>query len=171
LNKHIKKDIVYQNIFLLLGSNLSNRQAMLDAAKVKIGQEEISIVKESHFYETEAWGNTDQPSFINQVIQVNTALEPQILLSTLLAIEKELGRKRYERWGPRSIDIDILYYNQEICTYANLKIPHPEIQHRRFAIEPLVEIAPQFIHPVFNISNSILLERCTDNLEVLKLRS
>lgn len=171
MNKHIKKDIVYQNIFLLLGSNLSNRQAMLNEAKIKIELAGISIEEKSHFYETAAWGNTNQPSFINQVVQVNTVLEPQDLLSALLNIEKELGRKRFEKWGPRSIDIDILYYNQEICVYDNLKIPHPEIQHRRFALEPLIEIAPHFTHPVFNISNLILLERCTDNLEVLKLDS
>lgn len=171
MNKPVNTDIVYQNIYLLLGSNLADRQLMLEAAKNQIRQKGITITGESHYYETAAWGNTDQPPFINQVIQLSTIQKPLDLLATILDIELELGRKRFEKWGPRCIDIDILYYNQEICVYDNLKIPHPEIQNRAFALEPLVEIAPEFIHPVFNISNATLLERCNDNLEVKKLVS
>jgi len=167
----LNTDKVYHTIFLMLGSNLSDRISMLEAAKATIRKAGISITKESHLYETAAWGKTDQPPFINQVIQISCNLIPLELLARILDVEKELGRKRLEIWGPRCIDIDILYFNQQICIYDNLKIPHPEIQNRRFALAPLVEIASDFIHPVFNLSNATLLERCIDNLDVKKLDS
>lgn len=151
-------------IFLLLGSNLGNRLQNLSDARNKIG----GIVASSSVYMTGAWGNTTQPDFLNQAIQIETQLNPDELLSRLLMIEIEMGRVRIEKWGPRVIDIDILFYNDVIVNTKSLTLPHPEIQNRRFALAPLAEIT-DLTHPIFEKTIRQLLDECKDTLEVRRL--
>ncbi len=127
------------------------------------------ILKCSSVYETQSWGKTDEPDYLNQVVQLSTLLSPAEVLSKILNIEAEMGRKRYEKWGSRLIDIDILFYNNEIIKQHNLEIPHPELHKRRFTLDPLVEIAPNFVHPVTNKTMLELKNFLTDNLIVKKL--
>ncbi|HUR66123.1 MAG TPA: 2-amino-4-hydroxy-6-hydroxymethyldihydropteridine diphosphokinase [Chitinophagaceae bacterium] len=154
--------------YLLTGGNLGNRQANLALAKEHISQQCGTLVKVSSLYETAAWGNTDQPAFLNQALQLETNLHARQLLRRLLKIEKQMGRERKEKYGPRIIDIDILFFNEEVHNYSLLKLPHPEMQNRRFALLPLAEIAPDIIHPVLKRSVSELLYECPDLLEVKK---
>lgn len=156
------------DIFLLLGTNVGNRTLNLDAAKKAISR--ISqIVNQSSLYKTAAWGNTDQPDFYNQVIEINTALEPEALLDKILFIEADLGRIRKEKWGPRIIDIDILFYEERVVQKEHLIIPHPGIPSRKFVLKPLVEIAPLFTHPLLKKTTTTLLHECQDDLTVEKV--
>lgn len=156
-------------VYLLLGSNLGNRKVHLSKT-IKLIEKSIGkISKFSSVYETAAWGKLNQPAFLNQVIVVDTKVSPDCLLSELQRIEKLIGRIRKEKWGERTIDVDILYYNDIIIETDYLSIPHPEIQHRRFTLEPLTEIAPEFHHPVLNRSNLDLLTECKDLLTVRKM--
>ena len=134
--------------YLLTGGNMGDRKLALQKALSLIEQHCGDIISLSSIFETEAWGNTDQPSFFNQVMAIQTELKPRQLLRRILKIETQIGRIREEKYGPRIIDIDILFYNDEVHNYPLLKIPHPEIQNRRFVFVPLAEIAPDFIHPV-----------------------
>lgn len=156
-------------VFLLLGSNLGDRPQVLAAVREMIAEQAGSIVNQSAIYETEPWGITDQPAFLNQVIEITTSLLPEDLLRIILNIEHDLGRIRYERWGARVIDIDILYFGQTIMDSARLTLPHPRIQDRRFVLAPLAEIAPDFIHPVLQKTTSKLLEQCPDTSAVSKI--
>ena len=117
-------------------------------------------------YQTEAWGPIPQADFLNQVILVRTTLAPQACLTEILAIEKEFGRERKERWGPRTLDIDILYYSDILIAEADLTVPHPRIAERKFILTPLVEIAPLFEDPVTRKSMKALLENCIDSSQV-----
>jgi len=128
-----------------------------------------SLIRSSSIYETEAWGKTDQPSFLNQALEISTSLNARQLMRKILKIEKEMGRIRKEKLGPRIIDIDILLYENEIHDLRFLKIPHPEMQNRRFVLVPLAEIDPTLQHPVFKKTIAELLEECPDNLEVKKI--
>ncbi len=152
------------NVFLLLGTNEGDRIANLTSALSYIEKEAVTVLQISKIYETAAWGNTDQPSFLNQVVLLETALDPEELLSVLLKIEMELGRIRKQKWGPRVIDIDILFYGDTVISTENLKIPHPEIQNRRFTLVPLVDLSPDFIHPTLHCSLRQLLGITTDEL-------
>src|SRR5690349_22735984 len=134
-------------IFLLLGTNLGDRMANLSAARDYIQQNAGTIIKQSSIYKTAAWGKTDQPDFYNQAVVLDTALSPHELLDTVLGIENVMGRKREEKWGARLIDIDILFYGEMVVTKPQLTIPHPGIPHRRFVLQPMAEIAGEFIHP------------------------
>ena len=154
--------------YLVTGTNIGNRSSNLAAANELIKQNCGEIIRCSSIYETEPWGNTNQSSFLNQALCINTALDPANLLSCLLSIEKKLGRVRKEKYGPRIIDIDIIFYNQEVIDESKLQIPHPEMQHRLFVLFPLSEIASEFIHPVFNITIREMLEQCNDQLTVKK---
>ncbi len=154
--------------YLLTGGNLGNRAQSLATARLYIEQQCGNITKTSSLYETAAWGKKDQPSFLNQVLEIQTALTPRRLLRKILNIEKQIGRIRTEKYGPRIIDIDILLFNTEIHNYSLLKIPHPELQNRRFVLVPLAEIAPSVTHPVFKKSIKELLAICPDKLEVIK---
>lgn len=124
------------------------------------------ITNASPLYETAAWGKNDQPAFLNQALEIQTGLTPRQLLKKILSIEKQIGRVRKEKYGPRIIDIDILLFNDEIHNYPSLTIPHPELQNRRFVLVPLVEVAPGIIHPVFKKTIAELLTICPDTLEV-----
>lgn len=153
-------------IYLLLGSNIGRRLKNLERAKELIVSNGITIRKESQVYETAAWGNEDQESFLNQVIEVETKKSPQRLLQITQMIENEMGRVRYEKWGKRLIDIDILYFNELVFQENDLSLPHPGIADRRFTLVPLVEIAPELLHPELSKTQTQLLDECPDSLEV-----
>ncbi|WP_296618318.1 2-amino-4-hydroxy-6-hydroxymethyldihydropteridine diphosphokinase [Marivirga sp.] len=155
-----------EGIFLLLGSNLGDRENILAQAIVALDKNGIKVVKKSSIYETAAWGKTDQQAFLNQVLQIETFLDAHDLLKLILEIELQLGRVRKVKWGERIIDIDILYFNDVVYQDSDLEIPHPGIPYRRFTLIPLVEIYPNFIHPAKHISQKELLDNCEDNLEV-----
>jgi 2-amino-4-hydroxy-6-hydroxymethyldihydropteridine diphosphokinase len=152
--------------FLLIGGNLGNRQQNLDTAKLLIQKYCGKVTKSSSLYQTAAWGKTDQPAFLNQALQIETRLTAEELMRQILAIEKIMGRERKEKYGPRIIDIDILLFNDEQHNSPFLKIPHPEMQNRLFALIPLAEIASTVHHPVFKKSISQLLKETPDKLEV-----
>ena len=155
--------------YLLIGGNLGNRKENLQQARELIAAEAGPILGFSSLYETEAWGMEDQPAFLNQVLLVSTDKSARQLLSTILAIEHHMGRERTQKFGPRLIDIDILFYNSEIIDESGLSIPHPQLHLRRFTLKPLNEVAPDLIHPVLHKSISDLLRECPDPLAVKKL--
>jgi 2-amino-4-hydroxy-6-hydroxymethyldihydropteridine diphosphokinase len=157
------------SIYLILGSNIGNSLEILLSAVKSIEAEIGIVITKSNFYFTKAWGNTNQPDFINQAIHVETNLSPQELLEKILAIEKKAGRTRTEiKWEQRSLDIDILFFNDLIIDEPNLIIPHPFLQERNFVLTPLLEIAKDFIHPVLKKTIFQLSEECKDALEVKK---
>src|SRR5579859_4571578 len=155
--------------YLLIGGNEGDRTATLATARNYIEAAAGAIRSRSSLYETAPWGKTDQADFLNQALQLETALDAPALLSTLLGIEERMGRKRREKYGARIIDIDILFFNDAIIRQPGLLVPHPEVQNRRFALAPLEEIAPSYIHPVLGVSVRELLLTCTDPLAVKKL--
>jgi 2-amino-4-hydroxy-6-hydroxymethyldihydropteridine diphosphokinase len=154
--------------YLLIGGNMGDRESYLSKAKTAIEKECGKIIKQSAIYETEAWGMTEQSAFLNQALAVQTRLDPEELLYAILTIEEKLGRKREIKYGPRIIDIDILLFNNEIINIHNLRIPHPEMQNRRFALQCLNDIASKKNHPVFRKTIAQLLAECTDPLTVNK---
>lgn len=158
-----------KEVVLLLGANLGDKIATLRNAieEIKKNIGEISLI--SHLYETAAWGVEDQPTYYNQVIVCSTNHSSETLLKNTQSIENRLGRVRKEKWGARIIDIDILFIENEIIDTETLKVPHPFIQERRFTLEPLVEILPNFIHPILKKTNKDLLLHCKDPLKVEKL--
>jgi len=142
--------------YLGLGTNLGDRKQNISKAIEAISLK-MSISKQSSLYETTAWGYTDQPDFLNQVIQVETNLSPLRLLNFLKKTEVELGRVENFRYGPRLIDIDILFYDDLVITTSRLQIPHPKITERAFVLVPLNEIAPGYIHPILKKTVAELL--------------
>ncbi len=157
-----------KKIFLSLSSNLGDKKANIENACVLLEKNDIKIIKKSALYETEPWGEEEQPWFLNQVVEVATILHPQDLLEKTQDIEKELGRKKRKKWTEREIDIDILFYGKEILHKENLTIPHPFIEDRKFILVPLNEIASDFIHPILKKSMKELLHECNDLLQVEK---
>jgi 2-amino-4-hydroxy-6-hydroxymethyldihydropteridine diphosphokinase len=155
-------------VYLLLGSNEGERLLHLKKA-IDAVQAWGKIEKKSSVYETAAWGLESQPSFLNMVIELSTELDAQEVLQKTQDIERQLGRQRTVKWGQRTLDIDILFFNNEIIEETNLKIPHPFMYERRFTLEPLNEIAGSCLHPSYNKTVSDLLAACPDNLEVKKL--
>ena len=157
------------DVFLLLGSNLGDRKGYLQKAIDLIETELGVVTQKSSIYETEAWGKTDEPNYLNQVVQVNTTLPARQVLEKVLQIETKMGRVREMKWGARIIDIDILFYGQDIITEPGLTVPHPELHNRKFTLEPLSEISPDWQHPVFKKSIFQLKSELKDNLIVKKL--
>jgi len=152
---------------LLLGGNIGDRMQLLGNAAKMINEKIGTIVKSSSVYETEPWGFQSEKPFLNQVIIVETGLSPKGMLKELLNIEKNLGRKRIStRYESRSIDIDILMYDNLIIDEEDLQIPHPRLHKRRFALIPLAEIAGDIIHPVLKVRLEVLAHKCKDNLKV-----
>jgi 2-amino-4-hydroxy-6-hydroxymethyldihydropteridine diphosphokinase len=157
------------NTYLLLGSNMGNSIKQLSTAIEQIEKKIGALLLTSNLYATAAWGNTSQPDFLNQVIEVATQLDATETLKEILSIEKNMGRIRTVKNAPRTIDIDILFFNNEIINRSVLIVPHPEIQNRRFVLIPINEIAPQMIHPVLNKTIEQLLLQCPDQLAVKKI--
>jgi 2-amino-4-hydroxy-6-hydroxymethyldihydropteridine diphosphokinase len=155
-------------VYLLIGGNMGDRMLHLNKAKEEIEKQCGQIIKQSSVYETAAWGVEEQAAFLNQVLEIQTDLSPQKLLKTILKIEEDLGRKREIKYGPRLIDIDILLFGDVVIDMHGLKIPHPQMQHRRFVLEPLNEIAAGKIHPVLQKKIAQILSACTDPLTVNK---
>ncbi|MBP2620514.1 2-amino-4-hydroxy-6-hydroxymethyldihydropteridine diphosphokinase [Streptococcus panodentis] len=137
-----------RRVLIGLGSNQGDRAANLDAALAKMAEQHIRLVQASGRIETEPWGGVEQDPFLNQAVEVESWLAPQDLLQTLLAIEADLGRVREVKWGPRVIDLDILYIGQEEIYSPDLIVPHPYAAERAFVLQPLLEIAPHFVDPV-----------------------
>ncbi|MCS6822116.1 MAG: 2-amino-4-hydroxy-6-hydroxymethyldihydropteridine diphosphokinase [Microscillaceae bacterium] len=154
---------------LLLGTNLGDRLQNLQAACQYIYQEIGKIVQQSSIYETEPWGYTQQPTFYNQVLNVESELSPWEVLQKNQAIEQKLGRTIRNKWTARSMDIDILYAEGTVLETPNLIIPHPAIPFRRFTLVPLCEIMPHFLHPVLEQTQEYLLKNCADDLAVKRL--
>ena len=155
-------------VYLLIGGNMGDRMANLKDAIKHIEQQVGNVQLLSSIYETEAWGQTNQPNFYNQALLLHTQLASTELMNKLLEIENFMGRVRTVKMGPRTIDIDIIYFNNEVITSELITIPHPKLTERKFVLTPLVEIAPNYIHPFLNKSNTHLLKDCGDSLAVYK---
>jgi 2-amino-4-hydroxy-6-hydroxymethyldihydropteridine diphosphokinase len=154
------------SIYLLLGGNQGERVSVLAKASQLLAEQLGTIIASSPLYETAAWGKTDQPDFLNQAIHIDTKFSPVESLAIIHDIEQLLGRQRTEHWGQRTLDIDILFYEDEVIHSSRLVIPHPEVQNRRFALIPLKAIAAELVHPVLGKNISTLLDECPDKLEV-----
>lgn len=155
--------------YLLTGGNLGNRNSNLTMARELIHESCGKITGQSSVYETAAWGPVAQPDYLNQVLELETRLSPADLMHNLLGIEKSLGRHREERYGARTLDIDILFYDDLVIDREDLIIPHPRLYTRRFVLVPLCEIAPGLVHPILQLTVKQLLEQCTDPLNVKKI--
>lgn len=154
------------SIYLLLGGNQGDRAGILAQARQLLAEQLGTVMASSPLYQTAAWGKTDQPDFLNQAIHIETEHSAIESLSIINHIEHLLGRQRTEHWGQRTLDIDILFYDDAIIHSSRLVIPHPEVQNRRFALIPLKAIAAKLVHPVLVKDISTLLEECPDKLEV-----
>lgn len=147
--------------YIGLGSNLGEKRKNLLRAIQLLNQiSGIKVTKKSSFYLTTPVGYIAQPDFLNAVVEIETNLTPNQLLTQLLQLEKILGRIRQKKWGPRIIDLDILLYNDKVIRQKHLIIPHPQMHRRLFVLEPLVEIAPQLRHPVLHHTMTELLQQC-----------
>ncbi|MEQ8556276.1 MAG: 2-amino-4-hydroxy-6-hydroxymethyldihydropteridine diphosphokinase [Cyclobacteriaceae bacterium] len=154
-------------IYLLLGSNIEDRMKALNTAIGLLQAYGIHIQEHSMIYETAPWGILDQNWFLNVGIAIKTEMEPHDLLLTCQNIEHKMGRERKEKWGPRIIDIDILYYRDQIIDTDSLNVPHPGIPDRKFTLILLNDLAPDALHPTLKRSQSELLKNCEDQSECL----
>jgi len=157
------------DVFLLLGGNLGDRHLFLEQAIARIESDIAPVLKASSVYETQSWGKTDAPDYLNQVLMLQSDLPAPAFLKKILHIENVLGRLREEKWGSRTIDIDILFYGGAVINELNLVIPHPELHKRRFTLEPLAEIAPGLMHPVINKNILQIKNELKDNLHRKKV--
>lgn len=158
-----------KGIYLLVGSNLGDRHNNLQNAIHLISHHIGTVSEKSAIYESEAWGETNQPDFFNQVINIETELSHEALLHALQGIEKKLGKYKIGKWRERLIDLDILYYHNRIVRTNQLMIPHPEIQNRNFVLLPLCEIAGEDVHPILLKSHQQLLNESPDPLKVWRV--
>ena len=155
-------------VYLLLGSNQQGPKKQLVLAQRSITQKIGRIQRKSAIYQTAAWGNTDQPDFLNQVVILQTKFTASQTMQTILQIEEKMGRQRTVKNAPRIIDIDILFFNKEIIDDKELTVPHPQLQKRRFVLVPLNELSPNFKHPVLKKNVHQLFIHCHDKLNVKK---
>lgn len=165
----MQKDSFLHTITLSLGSNEGNSKLILENACRLLQSEIGKLASISAFYSTKPWGNPNQPDFLNNALILQTEFSPQECLLIIQKIEIELGRIRTEKWGKRTIDIDVLFYDNLTINEKNITIPHPEIENRNFVLQPLAEICPYFIHPILNKTIKELLLVCKDESEVIKL--
>jgi 2-amino-4-hydroxy-6-hydroxymethyldihydropteridine diphosphokinase len=155
--------------YISLGGNVGNTQEIFQEALKEVEKRIGNILQQSSLYQTAAWGNTEQNDFLNQVIWIESALEANQLLDSLLTIELLFGRERKEPWGPRTLDLDLLFFNQEIIQSDHLMVPHPRIKERKFILVPLNEIAVDFIDPQTGKTIEAILHDCADDLVVKKI--
>ena len=140
-------------VYLSTGSNLGDRlENLAQAARLLDSKRGIKVLRLSQVYETEPWGYLDQPAFLNQVVEIATTIPPLRLLRTMKKIEKEGGRKPGFRYGPRVIDVDIIFYGAEVFAEQGLNIPHPQVAQRAFVLVPLAELVGEFVHPALGQS-------------------
>ena len=154
-----------ESAFVLLGSNLGDREQLVNQACKMIGERCGKVVAKSRLYESEPWGFKSEHWFLNQVVKIETALSPDALMQELLEIEKALGRDRsvlHEGYVSRPMDLDILYFGNEIIDTQMVTAPHPRLHERRFTLLPLCDVAPDFVHPVMEKTNLQLLDECQD---------
>lgn len=157
-------------VFLGIGGNVGNKQKNFYEVLVLIEKHLGGALKISSIYETPPWGFKASENFWNQVILIRTALSAQILISEIHKIEQHFGRQRKTGcYSSREMDIDILYFDEELIQNESLTVPHPRIAQRKFVLVPLVEIAPDFVHPLFQQSNFQLLESCNDESMIKRL--
>ena len=160
-----------QDVYLGIGSNLGDRAGHLDSAceaiRVRIGR----VLARSSTYETEPWGGAgaSSPRYLNEVVRVCSRLRAEEVLAEALAIEHDHGRARPAANAPRTLDIDVLFYGQQIVAHPDLRIPHPRLHERRFVLEPLLELAPEFIHPGLGLTVRELRDRCRDSKSVRRI--
>jgi 2-amino-4-hydroxy-6-hydroxymethyldihydropteridine diphosphokinase len=157
------------DVFLLLGSNLGDRRTLLSEAIKHIETGVGPVLRASSVYETQSWGKTDAPDYLNQVLLLQTKMTAYQVLKKILAIELSMGRMREEKWGSRTIDIDILFYGDAVIDEPDLKVPHPEMHKRRFTLAPLAELAPEFEHPLIKKNILQLKNELIDDLVVKKV--
>lgn len=158
-------------VYLLTGSNQGDRADQLSRCCTALQEVAGEIVMFSAVYETEAWGIEGLPAHLNQALCLHTRLTPLELIKVIHEIEYQLGRRRAEKWGVRSIDIDIIYFNNDIVQLPELVIPHPLLQERKFVLTPLCEIAPDFVHPVLLKTNKELELASPDKLQVSRVNA
>lgn len=154
-----------------LGGNEGDVKSAIEKCYLLLVEKVGPIISKSSFYKTKAWGKTNQPDFINSVVIIESNLTPSKVLSSISIIEKSFGRERskQEKWGKRPIDIDLLFFGKRIIKSKNLIVPHPYLHQRNFVLKPLCEIAPDFLHPTFNLPASELMKINLDSLKVEKL--
>lgn len=156
-----------ESVFILLGSNLGDRQLLVNQACRMVEERCGKIVAKSRLYESEPWGFKSEHWFLNQVVEISTSLSPDELMDTLLLIEKELGRDRstpHEGYVSRPMDLDILYWGDAlIADGQHVIIPHPRLHQRRFTLLPLCDVAPDYVHPILKKTNLQLLDECQDH--------
>lgn len=155
----MSQGILKHTAFVALGSNLGDRQGNLNRAVELLQQHGVEVLKVSTFIETEPYGVTDQPRFLNGACMVKTELSPLELLRLLLSVEEEMGRVRLRHWGERNIDLDLLLYEGVIMDTEELRLPHPDMANRDFVMLPLAELAPSLIHPVLQKTMQELAEK------------
>lgn len=156
--------------YLLIGGNIGQRQEQLAHAAKLLEERCGPVIDRSAIYETAPWGKTDQENFLNQALVVETRLNARQLLNEILYIENLMGRDRKEKFGPRIIDIDIIFFNHQVIDEPGLTLPHPEMTKRRFVLAPLNDVIPAYIHPVLYKTVQQLLGECPDTLPVKKLQ-
>lgn len=166
-NMGTQSDLRYK-VFLLLGSNQGQKEEMLRQARILLSIHTGIILNASSIYDTSPWGEEDQDTFINQAIEIQTELNPSALLTVLQKIEIRLGKAKTSKWGPRTIDIDILLYDNLIISEDKLSIPHPRMLGRKFVLIPLSEIAGELLHPIAKRRISDLVDVCEDHGTVSK---
>lgn len=155
-----------KHVFLSLGGNLGNTQEIFERTYPMIENKVGPILQKSSLYQTAAWGLTNQADFLNQVILLESSLTPHEILAEIQTIEKALGRERLVTWGPRTLDLDILFFAQEVIQESDLQVPHPHIQNRKFILIPLHEIAADLIHPILKKSIRELVDESMDTSAV-----
>lgn len=156
----------WHKAYLSIGSNIGDREGYLDFAIDRLNAlEDTKVTAVSDYLETEPYGDVEQDDFLNGALEIETLKSPEELLETTMGIEQEAHRERIVHWGPRTLDIDILFYDDAIIMEENLKIPHIEIPKREFVLEPLSAIAPYFMHPVFHKSVITMLEELRKKAE------